>query len=84
VSAERYRADRFAATPQGGVCVLSYFTAVCVYARKARENDIGATAVEYGLIVALIAALIVTALTTLGPALSGVFAHMSRVISGSP
>jgi Flp pilus assembly pilin Flp len=34
--------------------------------RVANGNDVGATAVEYGLIIALIAAVIICVLTTLG------------------
>jgi pilus assembly protein Flp/PilA len=37
------------------------------------ESDKGATAVEYGLMVALIAAVIVVAVTTLGSTLLGIF-----------
>jgi pilus assembly protein Flp/PilA len=37
------------------------------------ESDKGATAVEYGLMVALIAAVIVVAVTTLGTTLLGIF-----------
>ena len=62
----------------------SYFTAFCASAQQARENDAGATAVEYGLMVALLAAAIVTALTVLGPALSDVLAHIRAPLSGSP
>lgn len=41
-----------------------------------RENDSGATAVEYGLILALIAAAIVAALTVLGPQVAAVFTNI--------
>lgn len=37
------------------------------------KDESGATAIEYGLIVALIAVVIVTAVTTLGTKLSGAF-----------
>ena len=37
------------------------------------KNESGATAIEYGLIAALIAVAIVAVLTTLGPKLAGVF-----------
>ncbi|MGA8571010.1 MAG: Flp family type IVb pilin [Desulfobaccales bacterium] len=37
------------------------------------KDESGATAVEYGLLVALIAAVIITAVTTLGTNLSGKF-----------
>ena len=40
---------------------------------RALMNDTGATAVEYGLIVALIALAIITAVTLVGTNLSGLF-----------
>ena len=40
---------------------------------KFAKNESGATAIEYGLIVALIAVVIITAVTTLGTKLNGAF-----------
>lgn len=40
---------------------------------KTRRDERGATAVEYGLLIALIAGAIVLAVTTLGTTLQGVF-----------
>jgi pilus assembly protein Flp/PilA len=40
---------------------------------SAHRNDEGATAVEYGLMVALIAIVVITAVTLLGNNLSGLF-----------
>lgn len=37
------------------------------------KDESGATAIEYGLIIALIAVVIVTAFTTLSPAIKGAF-----------
>lgn len=47
----------------------------------AREED-GATAVEYGLMVALIAAVIVTATTDLGSYVKGAFTSTTTAMSG--
>lgn len=44
------------------------------------RNDKGATAVEYGLMVALIAVVIITAVTTLGTKLSGLFTDVGTSI----
>jgi pilus assembly protein Flp/PilA len=45
-----------------------------------RERDEGATAVEYGLMVALIAAVIVVAVTALGGKLTGIFNSVTSAI----
>jgi pilus assembly protein Flp/PilA len=45
------------------------------------ESDEGATAVEYGLMVALIAAVIVVAVTSLGTTLLGIFNNVVGSIS---
>lgn len=42
------------------------------------KNDSGATAIEYGMIAGLIAVVIVTTLTLLGPQLEGVFDSISK------
>ena len=44
------------------------------------KDESGATAIEYGLIVALIAVVIVTAVTTLGTKLSGAFGKAGDAI----
>ncbi len=46
------------------------------------RNEEGATAVEYGLMAALIAAVIVGVVTTLGQTLSGVFDDINKQIGG--
>lgn len=51
--------------------------------RAARTKDEGATAVEYGLMVALIAVAIIAAVTTLGGNLSTLFNYVAGEISGS-
>ena len=48
------------------------------------KDESGATAIEYGLIAALIAAVIITALTTIGSNLNGTFTTIgSNVASAS-
>jgi Flp pilus assembly pilin Flp len=47
------------------------------------RDEEGATAIEYGLIAGLIAVVIVTALTTLGTDIQGVFQNISAAISGA-
>ena len=44
------------------------------------QDDRGATAVEYGLMVALIAAVIVVAVTALGGKLNGIFSSISSSV----
>lgn len=67
---------------------------ICAWARKAASTrprradrgdrgDRGATAVEYGLIVALIAAIIITAVGTLGQDIAVAFSKVVTAISGA-
>lgn len=51
--------------------------------RSFKKNDSGATAIEYGLIAALIAVGLVTALTTLGTDLGGIFGDVSAELTGA-
>jgi pilus assembly protein Flp/PilA len=46
------------------------------FAREFLKDESGATAIEYGLIAALIAVVIITALTTLGQRVSGSFSRV--------
>jgi pilus assembly protein Flp/PilA len=46
-----------------------------------RRDDRGVTAVEYGLILALIAGVIITGLLLLGPALSSLFSNSANCLS---
>jgi pilus assembly protein Flp/PilA len=46
------------------------------------RDDSGATAIEYGLIAALIAAVLITALTTLGGNLSTKFNSIATTVGG--
>jgi pilus assembly protein Flp/PilA len=51
--------------------------------RLSREET-GATAVEYGLIVGLIAVAIITVLAILGPQIAGMFTSLSGRVAGIP
>ena len=51
-------------------------------ADRLHRDDRGATAVEYGLIVALIAAVIIGAVTALGVNIEGVFNNVAAAIGG--
>lgn len=53
------------------------------FAKRFLKDESGATAIEYGLIVALIAVVIVTAVTTLGGKLSGAFDKAGNAIEKS-
>ena len=52
-------------------------------ARPLLRKDRGATAVEYGLMVALIAVVIITAVTLLGNNLSTLFNNVATAIGGA-
>ena len=47
---------------------------------KTRKNEIGATAIEYGLIAALISVGIITAVTAVGSNLTNVFGSVSSTL----
>ena len=47
---------------------------------KTRKNEIGATAIEYGLIAALISVAIITAVTAVGGNLTNVFNNVSTTL----
>lgn len=57
-------------------------TKLYVRARNHFESDEGATAVEYGLMVALIAVVIILAVTALGVNLRTVFTNIANAIGG--
>lgn len=50
---------------------------------KLKTNTSGATAIEYGLIAALVAVGLITALTTLGTDLGGIFGDVSTELQGA-
>jgi len=61
--------------------MLRYFVSIQnTLARALQRDDRGATAVEYGLMVALIAAVIVTAVTLIGTNLTSVFNKVANAI----
>ena len=51
--------------------------------RKLRRDEEGATAIEYGLIAALIAVAAITAMSSLGGSLSTTFNNVSTAMTGS-
>lgn len=51
--------------------------------RKLRRNEEGATAIEYGLIAALIAVAAITAMSSLGTNLSTTFTKVSTSMTGT-
>jgi pilus assembly protein Flp/PilA len=51
--------------------------------RKLRRSDSGVTAIEYGLIAALIAVVLIGALTTLGTSLSTEFNKVATAVNGA-
>ena len=60
--------------------ISAYFTTLAFYAgQRLGKATKGATAVEYGLLVALIAAVIITVVTTLGTSIT---AQFQKIING--
>jgi pilus assembly protein Flp/PilA len=57
--------------------------ALQIRARQAMDRDSGATAVEYGLMVALIAAVIIGAVTALGTNISTKFQDVATAIANA-
>ncbi len=56
---------------------------ILLNARLAKMDERGATAVEYGLLVALIAAVIIGAVTLLGDNISSVFQDTATKVGGA-
>jgi len=56
---------------------MKLFTQVQALINSLRSEDEGATAVEYGLMVSLIAVVIIVAVTTLGGNLSAMFTNVA-------
>ena len=59
-------------------------TKLYVRTRNLMDSDEGATAVEYGLMVALIAVAIILAVTALGGNLSGLFNYIAGKVQAPP
>jgi pilus assembly protein Flp/PilA len=68
--------------------MLSLFVSLQSYFASAKDRlsreETGATAVEYGLIIGLIAVAIVAVLIFLGPQLAGLFSSVSDQLPGAP
>ena len=62
---------------------MHYFNAAVARVRRAFKNDEGATAVEYGLMVALIAAVIAGVVYTLGQSLNSKFTGVNTCINNA-
>jgi pilus assembly protein Flp/PilA len=62
--------------------MLKAFVFVQQFLAGLHRDDRGATAVEYGLIVALIAAVITAGVTALGVNVQGMFSQVANSISG--
>ena len=60
--------------------MLEKFIAFQLFMTAPRKDDKGATAVEYGLMVALIAVAIILAVTTLGTKLSDLFTGVGNSV----
>lgn len=60
--------------------MLYFLTYLQSFLQKPLKKDEGATAVEYGLMVALIAVAIIAAVTLLGTGLSGLFTTVDNSI----
>jgi pilus assembly protein Flp/PilA len=63
--------------------MLNYFVALAnALARRLGRDERGATAVEYGLMVALIAAVIIIAVAAIGTNLNTVFTNVGNALQG--
>ena len=60
---------------------LQFMTIMLINDVKAKRDERGATAVEYGLMVALIAVVIITAVTTLGTNLNTKFTSVATSVN---
>ena len=52
--------------------------------RVQREDEEGQTLVEYGLLLALLAIVVIVALLFLGPIVSGIFQNVGNTLDGTP
>ena len=52
--------------------------------RFQREDEDGQTLVEYGLLLALLAIVVIVALLFLGPIVSGIFQNVGNTLDGTP
>ena len=56
---------------------------ICAHLRQLYENDQGATAIEYGLLAALLGTALITAMNGMGTQLKGTFNNTSSAMSGA-
>lgn len=54
------------------------------FVRKLRSDESGATAIEYGLIAALVSIAAITAMTNMGTALSNMFGNVETQLETAP
>lgn len=59
---------------------MKFYTKIAAFTNSLRSEEEGATAVEYGLLVALIAAVIIGTVTTLGTDLKAAFTSIAAVL----
>ncbi|GIE98424.1 Flp family type IVb pilin [Paractinoplanes rishiriensis] len=57
---------------------MQMFTMIAAYLRSRPKNDEGATAVEYSLLVSLIAVVIIAGVTLFGGHINDVFTNLSK------
>ena len=62
--------------------VLDLFTRLQGHLGEVRDDERGATAVEYGLLVALIAVVIIVAVAALGGNLQNIFQNVADAVGG--
>ena len=64
--------------------MLNYLTThLQSFTKQMRRDDRGATMVEYGLLVALIAVVVAIGATTLGTAVKGLFQTVATTVTGN-
>lgn len=74
-----YKSPSGTGATEGGEAMLEFFVALQSRLMALREED-GATAAEYGLLVALIAVVIIAAVQLLGTNISSVFNEVANAI----
>ena len=62
---------------QNGLFDMKFYTQIAAYANSLRSQEEGATAVEYGLMVSLIAVAIIVSVTLLGTNLGALFTKVA-------
>lgn len=57
--------------------MISFISNLVTYLQNRRDSEEGQTLVEYGLLLALIAIVVIAVLVLLGPAISGIFQQVN-------